>query len=145
LGVPRTASVDSGRFSKQVDLIPTEYVTAGIDRLLDASLFSAPVFYHFSRGESPIRLGELIELCASRFSRESEGWKRGRIQAPIMASRPAFEEFHRSVVASRDLLFTQVLESVDSFLPELFFPKRFSTTSTIRDAVDLPAVFIVPQ
>jgi hypothetical protein len=27
--------------------------------------------------------------------------------------------FRRSVVASRDLLFTQVLESVDSFLPEL--------------------------
>jgi hypothetical protein len=33
-------------------------------------------------------------------------------------------------VASRDLLFTQVLESVGSFLPELFFPKQFSTNST---------------
>ena len=42
----------------------------------------------------------------------------------------AFEDFRRSVVASRDLLFTQVLESVDSFLPELFFPKQFSTTAT---------------
>ena len=47
-----------------------------------------------------------------------------------LASISAFEEFRRSVVASRDLLFTQVLESVDSFLPELFFPKQFSTKST---------------
>ena len=72
----------------------------------------------------------MIDLCASRFSRESEAWKRGRVEAPILASVAAFEEFRRSVVASRDLLFSQVLESVDSFLPELFFPKQFSTTST---------------
>ena len=113
-----------------VDLIPTEYVTEGVYRLLDAPLPSSPAFYHFSRGDSAIRLGELIDLCASQFSRESEAWKRGRVEAPILASPSAFEEFRRSVVASRDLLFTQVLESVDSFLPELFFPKQFSTTST---------------
>ena len=109
----------------RVELIPTEYVTEGVNRLLDAPLPSSPAFYHFSRGESAIPLGELIDLCASRFSRESEAWKRGRIEAPIVASVPAFEEFRRSVVASRDLLFTQVLESVDSFLPELFFPSNF--------------------
>jgi nucleoside-diphosphate-sugar epimerase len=114
----------------RVELIPTEYVTEGVDRLLDAPLPSAPAFYHFSRGGSAIPLGELIDLCAARFSRESEVWKRGRVEAPALASISAFEEFRRSVVASRDLLFTQVLESVDSFLPELFFPKQFSTKST---------------
>ena len=114
----------------RVELIPTEYVTDGVERLLDAPLTSSPTFYHFSRGESAIPLGELIDLCASRFSRESEAWKRGRIEAPVLASILAFEEFRRSVVASRDLLFTQILESVDSFLPELFFPKQFSTQST---------------
>jgi nucleoside-diphosphate-sugar epimerase len=119
-----------GHARTQVDLIPTEYVTDGVDRLLDAPLPSSPTFYHFSRGPSAIPLGELIDLCASRFSRESEAWKRGRLEAPVLASIPAFEEFRRSVVASRDLLFTQVLESVGSFLPELFFPKQFSTNST---------------
>ena len=119
-----------GDSQTRVDLIPTEYVTDGVSRLLDAPLPSSPAFYHFSRGESAIPLGELIDLCASRFSRESEAWKRGRVEPPVLASIPAFEEFRRSVVASRDLLFTQVLESVDSFLPELFFPKQFSTTST---------------
>jgi hypothetical protein len=114
----------------RVELIPTEYVTEGVDRLLDAPLPSAPAYYHFSRGESAIPLGELIDLCAARFSRESEVWKRGRVEAPALASISAFEEFRRSVVASRDLLFTQFLESVDSFLPDLFFPKRFSTKST---------------
>ena len=119
-----------GHSQTQVDLIPTEYVTEGVDRLLDAPLPSSPAFYHFSRGESAIALGELIELCAARFSRESEVWRRGRVEAPVLASLPAFKEFRRSVVASGDLLFTQVLESVDSFLPELFFPKQFSRTST---------------
>ena len=119
-----------GDSQTQVDLIPTEYVTGGVSRLLDAPLSSSPAFYHFSRGESAIRLGELIDLCASRFSRESEAWKRGRIDAPSVAPVAAFEDFRRSVAASRDLLFSQVLESVDSFLPELFFPKQFSTTAT---------------
>jgi Male sterility protein. len=114
----------------RVELIPTEYVTGGVDRLLDAPLLSAPAFYHFSRGESAIPLTELIGFCTSRFSRESEAWRRGQIDAPILASMGAFEEFRRSVAVSRDLLFTQVLESVDSFLPELLFPKQFSTNST---------------
>jgi nucleoside-diphosphate-sugar epimerase len=114
----------------RVDLIPTEYVTEGVHRLLDAPFPSSPAFYHFSKGGSAIPLGELIDLCASRFSREGEAWKRGQFEAPVLASIPAFEEFRRSVVASRDLLFTQVLDSVDSFLPELFFPKQFSTNST---------------
>ena len=36
---------------------------------------------------------------------------------------------HRATIAkSRDFLFNQVLESVDSFLPELFYPKRSATT-----------------
>jgi nucleoside-diphosphate-sugar epimerase len=119
-----------GETHARVELIPTEYVTEGVNRLLSALLPSTPVFYHFSRGESTIPLGELIDLCASRFSRESEVWKRGWVEPPVLASIPAFEEFRRSVMASRDLLFTQVLESVDSFLPELFFPKQFSTKST---------------
>jgi nucleoside-diphosphate-sugar epimerase len=119
-----------GDSQTQVDLIPTEYVTGGVSRLLDAPPSSSPAFYHFSRGESAIPLSELIDLCASRFCRQSEAWKRGQIDAPIAATMTAFEQFRRSVVASGDLLFTQVLESVDSFLPELFFPKRFSTSAT---------------
>ena len=119
-----------GDSQTQVDLIPTEYVTGGVSRLLDAPLSSSPAFYHFSRGESAIALGELIDLCASRFSRGSEAWRRGRIDAPSVAPVAAFEDFRRSVAASRDLLFSQVLESVDSFLPELFFPKQFSTAAT---------------
>ena len=57
-----------GETHARVELIPTEYVTEGVNRLLDAPLPSAPAFYHFSRGESAIPLGELIDLCASRFS-----------------------------------------------------------------------------
>jgi nucleoside-diphosphate-sugar epimerase len=119
-----------GETHARVELISTEYVTEGINRLLNVSLPSAPAFYHFSRGESAIPLGEFIDLCAARFSRESEVWKRGRVEAPVLASIPAFEEFRRSVVASGDLLFTQVVESADSFLPELFYPKQFSANST---------------
>ena len=44
-----------GDSQTQVDLIPTEYVTGGVSRLLDAPLSSSPAFYHFSRGESAIR------------------------------------------------------------------------------------------
>ena len=119
-----------GEKNARVGLIPTEYVTEGVNRLLNAPLPAAAAFYHFSRGQSAIPLVELIHLCASRFCRESEAWRRRQIDAPIVAPVAAFEDFRRSVVASRDMLFTQVLESVDSFLPELFFPKQFSTKAT---------------
>jgi len=113
----------------RLDLIPTEFVTEGVCRLLDRPPADALSFHHFSRGHASIPLGELIDLCSARFAKESAAWKRGQVDAPVLASQHAFQEFRESVIASRDFLFMQVLDSVDSFLPELFFPKVFVTDS----------------
>ena len=121
-----------GETQTRVDLIPTEYVTEGVNRLLDAPLPWSPAFYHFSRGESAIPLGELIDLCALRFSRESEAWKRGQFEAPVLASIPAFEEFRRSVAASRDLLFTKFSNPSTASFRSSFFPNNFRPTRPPR-------------
>jgi len=114
----------------RVDLIPTDFVTSGIDALLDAPMDRGVSFFHFSGGRNAVLLQTLIAVCERFFSDHSEAWRRGQIMAPALASREAFDEFRAGVLSSRDLLFTQVLESVDSFLPELFYPKEFSTEET---------------
>ena len=111
-----------------IDLISTELVTGFITRLLARPARSRGI-YHLSNGDRAPRLEAVIELAAEKFSARSPAWRTGQILPPVLAARPVFEDFRVSVLKSRDALFTQVLESVDSFLPELFYPKTFATAA----------------
>jgi 2-alkyl-3-oxoalkanoate reductase len=115
-----------GDDTTHLDLLPTELATDFICRLLEHPP-QARGIYHVSCGARGVPLAELLELAAERFSLRHTGWRTGQILPPVVASRAAFEDFRRSVEQSRDFLFNQVLASVDSFLPELFYPKRYST------------------
>jgi nucleoside-diphosphate-sugar epimerase len=116
-----------GDETTRLDLLPTELATGFISRLLARPRFPRGI-YHVSCGHGGVPLASLLELGAERFARRHAGWRTGQIMAPVLATRAAFEDFRRSVVQSRDLLFNQVLTSVDAFLPELFYPKQYATT-----------------
>lgn len=115
-----------GNETTRLDLLSTEIVTEFVPRLL-ACQPCAGGFYHLSNGTHGIPLGELLEFAAGKFSARNAAWKSGQILPPVLAPRPAFEDFRATIAKSRDFLFNQVLESVDSFLPELFYPKIYST------------------
>jgi nucleoside-diphosphate-sugar epimerase len=116
-----------GNSSTRLDLLPTEVVTDFVLRLL-ASPPRRGAVYHVSNGAGGVLLSELLPFAALRFAERSSPWQRGQIVPPVLAARAAFDDFRATVVKSRDFLFSQVLESVDSFLPELFYPKQFATT-----------------
>ncbi len=115
-----------GDATTRLDLLHTGLVTGFIARLLDRPAGSAAI-YHLSRGARAVPLGELLDLGAEKFSARNPAWRSGQIMPPALATRSAFEDFRASIIQSRDFLFNQVLESVDSFLPELFYPKRYHT------------------
>lgn len=115
-----------GDDTTRLDLLPTELVSAFMLRLLERPAKPGGI-YHLSHGAHGVPLGELLEFAAQRFSATSAAWRTGQILPPVMANRGAFADFCATVVKSRDFLFNQVLASVDSFLPELFFPKHYAT------------------
>ena len=115
-----------GDSSTRLDLLPTEQVTGFLLRLLGRPAEPGGI-YHLSRGAEGLPLAELLEFVAERFAGRSAAWRGGQILPPVVAPRAAFEDFRATIVKSRDFLFTQVMESVDSFLPELFYPKRYAT------------------
>jgi nucleoside-diphosphate-sugar epimerase len=121
-----------GNALTQVELIPTELAIEAMTELLSSPRSMVTRFYHICGGANAIPLQALLDHCSQTFMRSSEAWRRGQIVPPVLATRDTFEEFRRSVEASRDLLFSQVLQSVDSFLPELFYPKEFATDHSQR-------------
>ncbi len=115
-----------GDATTRLDLLHTGLVTGFISRLL-AQPAGPAALYHLSRGPRAVPLAELLELAAEKFSARHPAWRSGQILPPVLASREAFDDFRTSIFQSRDFLFNQVLESVDSFLPELFYPKQYET------------------
>jgi nucleoside-diphosphate-sugar epimerase len=116
-----------GDDATRLDLLPTELVTGFLLRLLSQPAECGGI-YHVSCGLRGVPLRELLAFATERFAECSSAWRSGQILPPVLAPRAAFEDFHRTVRKSRDFLFNQVLDSVDSFLPELFYPKRYATT-----------------
>lgn len=115
-----------GGADTRLDLLHTELVTDFIHRLLTRPAAPGAV-YHLSRGAHALPLVEMLDFAAQKFSARNAAWRSGQIMPPVLASHAAFEDFRTSIVQSRDFLFNQVLESVDSFLPELFYPKQYET------------------
>lgn len=115
-----------GDDTTRLDLLPTELVTGFVVRLLAGPVEPGGI-YHVSNGIRGVPLGELLDFAAQKFSVRSAAWRGGQILPPALAPRAAFEDFRVTIAKSRDFLFNQVLESVDSFLPELFYPKCYAT------------------
>lgn len=115
-----------GNAATRLDLLHTELVGDFITRLL-ARPAQPRGIYHLSRGDRAIPLAALLDLGTEKFSSVHPAWRSGQILPPVLATRAAFDDFRLSIAQSRDFLFNQVLESVDSFLPELFYPKTYHT------------------
>jgi nucleoside-diphosphate-sugar epimerase len=116
-----------GDETTRLDLLPTELGAGFVSRLLARPMERGGV-YQVSNGARGVPLGELLDLAVQKFAARSAAWRKGQVLPPVLATHAAFDDFRSTIVKTRDFLFNQVLESVDSFLPELFYPKRYLTT-----------------
>ena len=115
-----------------VEMISNELAATTVAR---AAEFDAPepVFVcHVAAGAGAPRLGELIAWLAETFRGCHEGWRRGQIQPPDIVNRATFDAFRRTVSVSGDVLFREILDSLDAFLPALLYPKALATENAER-------------
>ncbi len=117
-----------GDAATPVDLLSTDLVSAFLLRLL-ARPAAPHAVYQLSAGAAALPLGDLLDLAADHCRAVDPRWRRGQIIPPVLAPHATFASFRASVARSGDLLFNEVLASADSFLPVLFYPKRFTTTA----------------
>jgi nucleoside-diphosphate-sugar epimerase len=115
-----------GSGSSRVDLIPTDTAAAFLARAVCAPASGVSV-YQVAAGEQAAPLALLLAFLVELFGETHAGWRRGQIPPPLIVDVAAFNAFQRSVEQSRDRLLSQVMESVDSFLPALLYPKTYET------------------
>jgi hypothetical protein len=111
----------------RVDLISNELAAGVVARAAVRDAPRQPFVCQVSAGESAPRLGELIGFLADSFRRMHEGWRRGQITPPAIVGYETFAAFQRTVAVTGDVLFQQVIDSVEAFLPALLYPKRHRT------------------
>jgi nucleoside-diphosphate-sugar epimerase len=116
----------------RVDLISSELAAGLIARAALDRSSASPLVCHASAGCSAPRLGELMDFLVETFRQRNEAWRRGQITPPAIVNERTFASFRQTVDVSGDLLFQQVIESVDAFLPALLYPKTYRTDNAAR-------------
>ena len=115
-----------GRADTPVDMIPAEMAAAFVAKAANVPA-EGLTFFHVAAGLKVPLLGDVLVFLAALFGESHAGWRRGQIAQPVPVNQPTFEAFRNSVERTRDLLFGQVFDAVDAFLPALYYPKRYET------------------
>jgi nucleoside-diphosphate-sugar epimerase len=82
---------------------------------------------HVASGSAAPTLYELLVYLTAKFREQDSAWRRGQIASPSIVSSATFEDFRKSVQQSRDALFLQILDSVDTLLTPLLYPRIYET------------------
>jgi nucleoside-diphosphate-sugar epimerase len=104
------------------DLAARMLVKAGLSRREGFNV------YQVAAGKDAPPLAELLDFLTTCFRDQHPAWRRGQIAPPVIVDAATFQDFRETIVRSRDLLFGQILQAVDAFLPALLYPRSYATT-----------------
>lgn len=110
-----------------VDLISNQAAARVIAKAVGTPVSGIDVC-QVAAGAAAPRLRELLDFVVEIFRRRSGPWRRGQISQPSIVGSVTFDEFRRSVRSSRDALFLQILDAVDTLLTPLLYPRTYETT-----------------
>jgi thioester reductase-like protein len=110
------------------DLIATELATQTLTRAVLADWKSAdkPI-WHIAAAEKAPKMSELIDFVYGKFA-DRTVWKRRGIPRPRMVEQNEFNSVIETFNASGRTNLAQAMRSVNTFLPDLFYPKTYETT-----------------
>ncbi|HYE17217.1 MAG TPA: SDR family oxidoreductase [Tepidisphaeraceae bacterium] len=125
-----------GTAQTTVDLISTETAARFLAKAATDPRTEQAI-WHVAAGDRATPLGDLMELTAEHF-----GTGRRAPRLPVRAAVPgspadpppgivdasAFDRIRRAVAGKGDRVMAQLMESIDSFLPGLLYPRVFDTT-----------------
>jgi long-chain acyl-CoA synthetase len=109
-----------------VDLISNEFAARVIAKGAMTPVSRLDVCQAAAGSAAP-RLCELLNLLVEIFCEQSAAWRRRQILPPPIVGADTFDEFRRSVQHSRDSLFLQVLDAVETLLAPLLYPRIYET------------------
>ena len=115
-----------GRPDARVDLISTDVAARWIAKAAMIEVVQGGV-YHVAAGWSAPVLNELLESVTDYLQTTGAYPNGRRIERPLVVDAGTFAMFRRSVEQTGDRLFNRVLNSTDSFLPGLLYPKVYET------------------
>ena len=110
---------------------PVDMISSETAALLVARAAAEPprefAIYHVAAGQRALPLGDLLDFATEQFKLRLEAWHHGQIDRALIVDKATFKLFCQTVRQSQDVLFGQVLESINSFLPALQHPKIYDT------------------
>jgi nucleoside-diphosphate-sugar epimerase len=108
-----------------VDVVTADYAADGIARLARARDVERMAF-HLCAGSGAMPLGELLDVTYDAFLRSS-AWRRKGIVRPVRTDMATYRLFERAAHDAGSDRVRQALKSLSHFVPQLAFPKTFST------------------
>ncbi len=116
--IPMLPGTDQSR----VDLVSEEHVARVVRAALLSESSNGQV-YHASAGDVAAPLPALIDAVHGAFQEYHDGWRRRVLNKPLIVRAGLFNQFERSVRASKDLLFNHIADHAATFLPALYHPR----------------------
>ena len=111
------------------DVIATEFAARCLCRAVTAEWTgSGPHIWHIAAGEHAPRMTELIDFVYDHFA-DRPAWRERGIVRPRLVDQLEYNRYIETVEADGHPVLAHALRSINSFLPDLFFPKTFETTS----------------
>jgi nucleoside-diphosphate-sugar epimerase len=109
------------------DLIATELAAQSLTRavMTDWKAAEKPIWHIAAAGKAP-KMSELIDFVYGKFANRPV-WKKRGIPRPVMVQRDAFDKVIETFDAAGRPNLAQAMRSVNTFLPDLFYPKVYET------------------
>jgi len=118
-----------GEPESDVDLISSEYATEAVDTLFEH--FEPGTSHHIAAGSRDrIRLDRFLALTAELLARYDPRWVERSVETPPIVPLATFQRLRRMVEAAGDPVLSEVMRLMQSFAPQLAFPKQFKDEST---------------
>jgi nucleoside-diphosphate-sugar epimerase len=87
----------------------------------------SPSIWHIAAGAHAPSLAELVDFVFEQFSAQP-AWRRKGIAKPPIVDQMEFDRFVQSAGACAHPALGEALKSINSFMPDLLYPKTYDTT-----------------
>lgn len=114
--------------NSSVDFISSSFVTQALVCLFNKK-FVPNSTYHIVAGEKySMTISELLDVTFRAFEKNDLDWKRKTIERPAFADEKTFSDFVKSVQSLHNPILSDVIQSMNTFAPQLLYPKIFDTS-----------------
>lgn len=113
-----------------VDLISLEYARDTTLALLHNPKSIGKTFHIVSGQENVMTIQEVVDASYAAFTKSASAWTSKTIEKPMFIDQETFSLFSDSARQLDNKIFLKVIESIETFAPQLLYPKNFEHTNT---------------